>query len=97
MIIFIDIVKFILLILSTFFSCQIIANGNKRISYIGTILICFSMAIFEYINSGLLEAIFFGELIFISIDRLLEKSKFKYLFVSLIPIRNFRLFINFKY
>ena len=97
MVIFIDIVKFILVVLTSFFTCQIITNKNKRISYIGTILICFSTAFLEYINSGLIEAILFGELIFISIDRLLEKAKFKYLFASLIPIRNFRFFINFKY
>ena len=97
MVIFIDIVKFILLVLASFFSCQIITNKNKRISYIGTILICFSTAVLEYINLGLIEAIFFGELIFISIDRLLEKHNFKYLYAILIPIRNYRIFIIFKY
>ena len=97
MIICLDILKFILLIFSSFFACQVITNKNKRISYIGTILICFSTAIFNYINSGLVEAIFFGELIFISIDKLFDNSKYNYLFMALIPIRNFGIFIAFKY
>lgn len=95
MIIAIDIIKFILLVLASFFACQIVTNKNKRISYIGTLLICFSTAVLEYINNGLVEAIFFGELIFISIDRLLLKQKYKYLYGCLIFIRNFRIFITF--
>ena len=90
-----DIVKFILLVFSSYFTCQVITNKNKRISYIGTLLICFSTAVLEYINNGLVEAIFFGELIFISIDKLLLKEKYKYLYVVLIPVRNFRFFITF--
>ena len=90
-----DIVKFILLIFGSFFACQVITNKNKRISYIGTILICFSTAVLEYINNGLVEAIFFGEIIFISIDKLLLKEKYKYLYVILIPVRNFRIFVTF--
>ena len=97
MMIFIDIVKFVLLVLVTFFTCQIISNNKKRLSYIGTLLICFSTAVVEYINSGLIEAIFFGEIIFISLDKLLNNSKYKYLFSIFIPIRNFRFFITFKY
>ena len=75
MMIFIDIVKFVLLVLVTFFTCQIISNNKKRLSYIGTLLICFSTAVVEYINSGLIEAIFFGEIIFISLDKLLNKEE----------------------
>ena len=97
MIIAIDIIKFILLVFGSFFTCQVITNKNKRISYIGTLLICFSTAVLEYINNGIVESIFFGELIFISIDRLLLKEKFKYLYGCLIFIRNFRLFIAFQY
>lgn len=84
MTIFLDIVKFVLLIFASFFTCQIITNKNKRISYIGTLLICFSTAVLEYINNGLVEAIFFCELIFISIDKLLLKEKFRYLYAFLI-------------
>ena len=97
MIIFIDIIRFILLIIMTWFTVQIITNSKKRISFIGTVLICFSIAVLQYINSGLPEAIFFGELIFVSIDRLLRSPKLKYLFAILIPIRNIRFFIAFKY
>lgn len=86
MIVLIDILKFIFLTVMTFFSCQVITHNQKRISYIGTVLICFSIAVLQYINSGLLEAIFFGELIFVSIDRILENSKLKYLFAILIPV-----------
>ena len=95
MIIAIDIVKFILLIFGSYFTCLDITNKNKRISYIGTLLICFSTAVLEYINNGLIEAIFFGEIIFISIDKLLQKEKYKYLYGSMIFIRNFRVFTTF--
>lgn len=95
MIIFIDILKFVLLVVMSFFSCQIITNGKKRISYIGTILICFSTAVLEYINSGLVEAIFFGEMIFALIDRLLLKDKYSYIYACIIPFRNLRIFIAF--
>ena len=97
MVIFIDILKFILLIPITFLSCQVITNGKKRISYIGTILICFSTAVLEYINSGLVEALLFGQLIFISVDRLFSKEKNLYLYILMISLRNFRIFITFKY
>ena len=79
MVIAIDIIKFIILILITFFMCQIISNKKKRISYIGTILICFSTAIIEYINMGLIEALIFGEAFIIGFHNLLNKVKFKYL------------------
>ena len=94
MIILVDILKFLLLVVMSYFSCQIITNKNKRISYIGTILICFSIAVLEYINSGLVEAIFFGELIFVLIDKLLLKEKYSYLYASIIPFRNFRFFVT---
>lgn len=86
MILTLDIIKFIVLIIITFFTCQIISNNNKRISYIGTILICFSTAVVQYINDGLLEALIFGQFIFICFDRMLLKSKFKYLWILGIPI-----------
>ena len=97
MIIFVDIIKFLLVVMMTFLSCQVVTKNRKRISYIGTLLICFSVAVLQYINSGLPEAIFFGELIFVSIDKILENDKFKYLFAILVSIRNFRVFITFKY
>lgn len=95
MIIFIDILKFVLLVVMSYFTCQIITNGKKRISYIGTILICFSTAVLEYINYGLVEAIFFGEMIFALIDRLLLKDKYSYIYACSIPFRNPRIFIAF--
>ena len=95
MVIVSDIIKFIVLILITFFSCQVITNGKKRISYIGTLLICFSSAVIEYINSGLIETIVSGELIFLSISKILENSKYKYFYAVAIPIRNIRIFIAF--
>ena len=93
MIIASDILKFIILVVITFFSCQIITDGKKRISYIGVLLICFSSAIIEYINSGLIEALIFSQLIFISLNNILKKYKYKYFYVVLIAIRNFRLYI----
>lgn len=96
MVILIDILKFILLMLMTFFTCQIITDGKRRISYIGTILICFSTAMVEYIHSGLLEAIFFGEGIFIALHRLLENLRYPYFYAIAIPFRNFGIFIIFK-
>ena len=95
MIIVIDILKFVVLVLITFFSCQIITGGKKRISYIGTLLICFSTAVIEYINSGLIEAIIFSELLFYSISKLLSEKK--YLYSIGVGIRNRRFFITLKY
>lgn len=97
MIVLLDIVKFIILILITFFSCQIITDGKKRISYIGTLLICFSSAIIEYINLGLVEAIIFGELIFWAFENLLTNIKYRILYAIIIPIRYFRIFIIIKH
>lgn len=87
MIVFFNILKFIILIIVTFLSCQVITDKNKRISYIGTILICFSTAIVEYINNGLVEAIIFGELIFISIDKFFCNTKYSVLWLLLIPFQ----------
>jgi hypothetical protein len=86
MIIAIDILKFIILVLVTFFMCQVISNNKKRISYIGTMLICFSTAVVEYINSGLVEALIFGELFIIGVDKLLKNEKFESLWSIVIPI-----------
>ena len=92
----INVLKFLLFVFVTFFTCQVVTNNNKRISYVGTILICFSSAIIEYINSGLLEAILCCELIFISINKLLEETNCSYLHIIAIPVRNFRFFNTFK-
>lgn len=97
MIVVVDILKFILFVVITFLSCEIITNHQKRISYIGTLLICFSSGIVQYINSGLLEAILACEFVLIAIDKLLENTQFKFLYSIAVPIRNFRLFITFKY
>lgn len=52
-----DILKFVVLVLITFFSCEVITGGKKRISYIGTLLICFSSGITGYMDAGLVEAL----------------------------------------
>ena len=62
-----SILKFVILVLTTFFSCQVVTGGKKRISYIGTLLICFSSATLEYLNYGLVEALVAGELILLSL------------------------------
>ena len=41
MIVFLNMLKFIVLVVVTFFSCQLITNKNKRTSYIGILLIFF--------------------------------------------------------
>lgn len=75
MVIVLNIIRFIVLVLVTYFTCQIITDNKKRISYIGVLLICFSSTIIEYINSGLIDIVIFGELIFISINTILKKRK----------------------
>lgn len=97
MAIFLDVLKFVILVMMTFFTCQIITDNKKRISYIGTLLVCFSSACLEYINSGFLEAIISSELIFISINRLIENTKSKYFYLIGIIVRNFRILDTFKY
>jgi len=95
-----DILKFIVLVLITFFICQVITDGKKRISYIGTLLICFSTAVVEYINSGLVEALVTGELILLSIHNLLyNSSKIRYLYAIAIPagIAGFLLLSNISF
>lgn len=77
--IILDIVKFIALIIATWFAMQIITNKNKRITYIGTLMICFSTVMIKYVDKGLLEAVIFGELIFVCFERMINKAKYKYL------------------
>jgi hypothetical protein len=86
MIIVIDIIKYIILLLVTFFTCQIIANKNKRISYIGTVLICVSTAVVQYMNSGLVEALIFGEGIFIGVSKLIHDAPHKYFWAIFVPV-----------
>ena len=99
MLIAIDLAKFIILCVITFFMCQVISNGKKRISFIGTILICLSTAVVEYMNSGLVEALIFGEVFIISLDNLLRCVKPKILWSLLIPISllGFLLLSNFDF
>ncbi|MBR1540660.1 MAG: hypothetical protein IJ629_05850 [Clostridia bacterium] len=87
-----DILKWIIFVFVTFFACEVITNHQKRISYIGTLLICFSSSVVQYINSGLIEAILTCELIFISLDKLLEKTQYQYLYSIAISVRNIRIF-----
>ena len=76
----INIVKFIALVLITFFMCRIIANKRKSIAVLGTLLICFSTAVIEYIDSGLIEALLFGQAIVILINEFFKtEAKTKYL------------------
>lgn len=90
-----NILKFIIFVFITFYACEVITDRKKRISYLGTILICFSSAIVQYINDGLLEAILCGELIFISLDKLLTNSKNIYLYCISVPVRNIRFLVAF--
>ena len=76
----IDIVKFIALVIITFFMCRIIANKRKNIAALGTLLICFSTAVIEYIDSGLVETLLFGQAIVILINEFFKaETKIKYL------------------
>ncbi len=88
MIIAIDIVKFIVLVVVTFFTAQIITNKNKRVSIIGTFLIVCSTAVVEYMNSGLVEALIFGQLFIISLNALVGENSHKYIAI-------FGLFVSF--
>ena len=76
----INIVKFIALVIITYFMCRIITNKRKGLSILGTLLICFSTAMIEYMNTGLIEALLFGQEIIILINEFLNnKTKVKYL------------------
>lgn len=86
MIIAIDIIKFIVLVLVTFFTCEIITNNKKRISIIGTFLITVSTAVVQYINSGLVESLICGETLLICLDNFLKTNKPKYLWAIGIPV-----------
>lgn len=76
-----NIIRFIALVISTFFMSEIITNKKIEMSVLGTVLICFSTAIVEYIDSGLIEALIFGECIIIFLNEFLNrKNKEKYFF-----------------
>lgn len=79
MVIVIDIIKFVVLVVVTFFTAQIITNKNKRVSIIGTFLISCSTAVVEYINSGLVESLIFGQLLLISLNALVGENSHKYI------------------
>ena len=96
MIILWNILKFVILVVITFFTCQIITDGKKRISYIGVLLICFSSAVVEYLNSGLCEALIFSELIFIGFSNIINNFKLIYLNILFISLRYYRFFDFFK-
>lgn len=93
----IDIIKFLLLVIVTFFTCQIVSDGKKRVSYIGVLIICFCSSVVKFINEGVIEAVIFGELIFISINKIINKSKFKVGFVILSIISAIGLIIFGRY
>ena len=42
-------------------------------------MLCFSTVMVKYVDKGLLEAIIFGELILVCFDKIINKTKFKYL------------------
>lgn len=76
----INVIKFIALVVITFFMCRIIANKRNGMAILGVMLICFSTAVVEYINSGLVEALLFGQAIIILINAFLNNNtKAKYL------------------
>lgn len=76
----INVVKFVALVVITFFMCRIITNKKNSMAILGTMLICFSTAIVEYIDSGLVEVLLFGQAIIILINEFLNNStKIKYL------------------
>ncbi len=75
----VNIIKFIALVIITFLMCRIITNKRNGIAVLGTLLICFSTALLEYIESGLLEVLLFGQGIVILINEYLNtKTKSKY-------------------
>ena len=96
MIILWNILKFVILVVITFFTCQIITDGKKRISYIGVLLICFSSAVVEYFNSRSCEALIFSELIFIGFSNIINNFKLIYLNILFISLRYYRFFDFFK-
>lgn len=70
----INIVKFIVLVIITFLMCRIITNKRNGLAILGTLLICFSTAILEYMNAQLLEALIFGQGIVILINEFLHNK-----------------------
>lgn len=96
MIIAIDIIKFIILVLTTFCVCQIITGNKKRLSVVGTFLIAVSTAVVQYINSGLVEALIFGQLFIICLENFLKNSNLKYFYIVGMPLSIVRIFFAFK-
>lgn len=93
----VNIVKFIDLVMITFLMCRIITNKRNGLALLGTLLICFSTAVLEYIEMGLLEALLFGQGFIILINGFLNnKGKGKILALPgmVIAIIGFLLFSN---
>ena len=75
----ISIIKFIALVIITFFMCRIITNKRTGLAVLGTLLICFSTAVLEYLEAGLVEALLYGQGAVIFVNEFFNnKTKFKY-------------------
>ena len=93
----VNVIKFISLVIITFLMCRIITNKRNGIAVLGTLLICFSTAVLEYIEMGLIEALLFGQGIVILINGFLNnKTKARYfaLLGIILGVVGFLLFSN---
>lgn len=76
------IIKYIALVLVTFFFMQVLTNKNKKISIVGTILVCCSSFI---VYRGVPIAIILGELAIVSLDKIfIYKNKILKILFSVI-------------
>jgi len=81
--IILEIAKFLALLIATFYFMKVLTNEDKKLSIVGTILVCCSSFIFY---KGIPMAIIFGELAIISLDKFFTiKNKYlKVLFVVIL-------------
>lgn len=79
MIIFSNIIKFMILSLVTFLFMKVITN-SRRLAITGTFLISASTAVVQYINSGLIEVLIFGQLFLIFLNNFFCKDKNRYIY-----------------
>lgn len=68
----IEIVKYIVFIITTFFFMQVITDKDKKVSIVGTLLVCAS-SIIAY--RGVINAILCGEAIVISVNQFITNKK----------------------
>jgi hypothetical protein len=67
----VNIVKFIVLVVVTFFFMELLTNKNKKISAVGTILVCCSSAI---AYEGVVNAIICGEVLIVILEFLMNSK-----------------------